>query len=180
MPVAGKTIHVSGQSPVSMVRSRSKSNRSISRTCISREAVVRGTSPGSDTSSWRVWGQKPGQPALGYQKNFHEPKRGKIQMFQDKKHWYARIAVRNSSLRPASRSFTRRKGSRMSLSAAKTAAPAARPRAATIARCSMRSARNAGRQPRSRSNPETTVPCIAATASRTTSANAFPLFRSRI
>jgi len=31
-----------------------------------------------------VWGQKPGQPALGYQKNFHEPKRGKIQMFQDK------------------------------------------------------------------------------------------------
>ena len=68
-PVAGETIHVSGQSPVSMVRLRSKTNRVTERGSSGEPCGLR-----SEPSCWRVWGQRPGQPYNRHQQN---TKRGK-------------------------------------------------------------------------------------------------------
>ena len=53
-----------GKAPVSMVRLRGKPSRGI---CPERSSSG-GHMPRSEPSSWRVWGQRPGQPKFGITK----------------------------------------------------------------------------------------------------------------
>ena len=75
-PVAGKTIHVSGQSSVSMVRLRSKTNRETERGSSGEPYGLR-----SEPSCWRVWGQRPGQPYTGIKQKYQK---GKVQCSKTK------------------------------------------------------------------------------------------------
>lgn len=122
----------------------------------------------SEPPCWRVWGQRPGQPSIGHQKNNKKPK-GKKATCSRTRFWFARIAAHSSSSPRASRSSMRKKGSKTNPSAARTAAPTARRSApAASAKCMTRSAQIAARPRRSRLCRATTGPFIAATASRTT------------
>ncbi len=123
----------------------------------------------SETSSRRVWGQRPGQPFLTA-----DYECGGILQCTRTRRWFAKIAALSSYSLPVNRLSTQRRASRMNPPAARAAAMHAR-RAATMqavsAKCLRLYAQSAASPPAYRSSRSLIVRSIAASATQPSVSN---------